>query len=206
MKFRGTTGGVNIVLEMMDTVEYAKGQLESRAELLKKKVDLELSGTVDFKVLELVQEFVHMMGGEFGSLRAIREAVAPVKPADPIIKPSVNTLGRTEIIVKTLRSGIRKEVRGSVIVLGDVNPGVELIADGDVIVVGTLRGLAHAGAGGREDSIIWAHRIISPQVRIADALARAPEGSSFTALRATGTGGAELARLESGKIVIEPQG
>jgi septum site-determining protein MinC len=75
-----------------------------------------------------------------------------------------------------------------------------------VIVVGTLRGLAHAGAGGREDAIIWAHRIISPQVRIADALARAPEGSSFTALRATEAGGAELARLEAGQIVIEPQG
>jgi septum site-determining protein MinC len=78
-------------------------------------------------------------------------------------------------------------------------------AGGDIIVSGTLRGMAHAGVSGREAAIIYAQRIAAPQVRIAHALARAPEGSSLDAMRtAPPSDVAEIAKLESGQIVIEP--
>lgn len=55
----------------------------------------------------------------------------------------------------------------SIAILGDVNDGAEVIAEDNIIVVGALRGMAHAGAKGNEKAIIAAHTIESPQVRIA---------------------------------------
>jgi Septum formation inhibitor MinC, C-terminal domain len=92
-----------------------------------------------------------------------------------------------------------------VVILGDVNPGAEVVAGGDVIVMGALRGVVHAGAGGNPDAIVWAKPIASPQIRLADALARAPEGNSLSSMRKV-EGQAEIARLHDGAIVIEAHG
>ncbi|MBT9314330.1 septum site-determining protein MinC [Leptothoe spongobia TAU-MAC 1115] len=75
----------------------------------------------------------------------------------------------------TLRSGVEIRHQGSIIVLGDVNPGGSLIAAGDIFVWGRLRGLAHAGAEGNEDCRIMALHMQPTQLRIADHVARAPE-------------------------------
>ena len=63
------------------------------------------------------------------------------------------------------------------VVLGDVNPGAEIIAEGDVVVFGALRGLAHAGAGGERTARIWALSIEPNQIRIADLVAVPPQGA-----------------------------
>src|SRR5512143_2309561 len=55
---------------------------------------------------------------------------------------------------KTLRSGTRVEFKGHVVVLGDVNPGAEVIADGNVIVWGRVRGTVHAGASGNHRAVV----------------------------------------------------
>ena len=68
----------------------------------------------------------------------------------------------------SLRSGQRIEVEGSIVIMGDVNSGAEVIAGDNVIVIGTLRGLAHAGAKGNKEAIIAAASIEAPQLRIAN--------------------------------------
>ena len=68
----------------------------------------------------------------------------------------------------SLRSGNRIEYDGSIVVLGDVNHGVEIIASDNIVVLGILRGIAHAGAKGNTKAIIAAASIESPQVRIAN--------------------------------------
>ena len=68
----------------------------------------------------------------------------------------------------SLRSGQRLEEEGSIVIIGDVNAGAEVIAGDNVIVLGTLRGLAHAGAKGNERAIIAAGRLDTVQVRIAN--------------------------------------
>jgi len=103
------------------------------------------------------------------------------------------------VVSRTLRSGQRVSSAGTVVVLGDVNPGAEVIAGGDVIVVGKLRGLAHAGAEGNENATIWALELAAKQLRIADKLAVAPEGAEPAK-------GPERARVENDQIVIEPWG
>lgn len=68
----------------------------------------------------------------------------------------------------SLRSGQRIEFEGSLVVIGDVNPGAEVIAGENIIILGDLRGLAHAGAKGNRDAIIEASQISATQLRIAD--------------------------------------
>ena len=69
-----------------------------------------------------------------------------------------------------LRSGQKIECEGSVVILGDVNSGAEVIAGDNIVVLGILRGLAHAGAKGNKKALIASHRIESAQLRIANVL------------------------------------
>ncbi len=75
------------------------------------------------------------------------------------------------IIRSTCRSGTRIEAPSDCVVLGDVNPGAEIMAIGDIVVYGNLRGIAHAGASGDRSARIWALSIEPSQIRIADLLA-----------------------------------
>ena len=68
----------------------------------------------------------------------------------------------------SLRSGQRMEVEGSLVILGDVNSGAEVVASDNIVVLGALRGLAHAGAKGNKQAIIAAGLFDAVQVRIAN--------------------------------------
>ena len=74
----------------------------------------------------------------------------------------------------TVRSGVEFRHPGTIVILGDLNPGGTVIADGDIFVWGRLRGVAHAGAGGNRECRIMALQMEPTQLRIADAVARAP--------------------------------
>jgi septum site-determining protein MinC len=87
--------------------------------------------------------------------------------------------GRSLVIKRTLRSGQGVHFPGNVIVLGDVNPGAEIVAEGDIFVYGTLRGIAHAGVGGDRSASVVALRLAPTQLRIADIISRAPDDSSL---------------------------
>ncbi len=69
---------------------------------------------------------------------------------------------------KTLRSGTRVEFPGNVVVVGDVNAGAEVIADGSVIVWGRVRGMIHAGCKGDRSAVICALDLSATQLRIAN--------------------------------------
>jgi septum site-determining protein MinC len=71
-------------------------------------------------------------------------------------------------ITKTLRSGKRIEFPGNVVVLGDVNAGAEIVAEGHVVVWGRVRGMIHAGAKGDRSAVICALDLSATQLRIAD--------------------------------------
>jgi septum site-determining protein MinC len=97
----------------------------------------------------------------------------------------------------TLRSGDHLQAEGSVLLLGDLNPGARISAGGHVLVWGRLRGVAHAGRRGDTSARIVALQLRPLQLRIAGAVARGPEDRPPEGL-------AEEARLEDGEIRIEP--
>lgn len=68
----------------------------------------------------------------------------------------------------SLRSGQRVEYEGSIVIIGDVNAGAEIVAGDNVVILGTLRGLAHAGAKGNKQAIIAADEIDCAQIRISN--------------------------------------
>ena len=76
-----------------------------------------------------------------------------------------------DIVRGTCRAGEVLKFPGNVVVVGNVNPGAQIIAEGDILVFGTLRGTAHAGASGDSTAVILATSSASPQLRIGDFLA-----------------------------------
>jgi septum site-determining protein MinC len=78
------------------------------------------------------------------------------------------------LIRRTLRSGRTVHSTGHVVVIGDVNPGAEIVALGDVIVWGRLRGNVHAGADGDENAVVCALDMMPTQLRIASYIVTSP--------------------------------
>lgn len=85
------------------------------------------------------------------------------------IKPGLHT------VATIVRSGQTLEFDGSLLLLGDINPGGVVRCTGDVYVLGALRGMAHAGSAGNEDAIIAASSMTPTQLRIADVISRPPD-------------------------------
>lgn len=82
-------------------------------------------------------------------------------------KKSVKT-SETVFHKGSLRSGQKIEVDGSIVIIGDVNSGAEVIASDNIVVNGNLRGLAHAGAKGNKKAIIAASKLDVVQLRISN--------------------------------------
>jgi len=127
------------------------------------------------------------------------EPPQPIEPAtshEPIEAsiaddPEIGLVAR-----RTLRSGQQLRHPGSIAVLGDVNPGAEVVAGGDIIVWGKLRGTVHAGAMGNDNAIVCALNLAPTQLRIAQYIARSPEGRRRKPTP-------EVARVRNGQIVAE---
>ena len=75
----------------------------------------------------------------------------------------------------TLRSGQVFEADGSVVVLGDVNPGGKVVAKGSVIVLGSLKGNIFAGVDGNENAFVVALEMSPMQIKIGDIIARSSD-------------------------------
>lgn len=129
---------------------------------------------------------------ELGLEGSLRPAVSDSSVAEHI--PREEMVG----IVKlgTLRSGQTVRHAGHITLIGDVNPGAELVAGGDIIVWGKLRGMVHAGAIGDEGAIVCALQLAPNQIRIGSHIARPPDRGRPPTVP-------EIARLHEGGIVVE---
>ncbi len=74
-----------------------------------------------------------------------------------------------------VRSGQLIRFAGNIVIIGDVNPGGEIVADGNIIITGALKGLVHAGFKGRTDVIVTASKLLPIQLRIANLIACLPQ-------------------------------
>lgn len=99
----------------------------------------------------------------------------------------------------TVRSGQRLQHDGHLVISGDVNAGAEVIAAGDIVVFGTLRGVAHAGSHGDESARIIATNLRPTQIRIAGLIARSPDDGAPPLSKSP-----EIASIKDGEIHISP--
>jgi len=121
---------------------------------------------------------------------AMPQATLPQDEAEPEAAESDAVLVR-----RTLRSGGRIHHPGHVVVIGDVNPGAEIVAGGDIVVWGRLRGVAHAGAEGDAEAVVCALDLAPTQLRIANHIATSPARK--------GDPKPETARVKDGQIIAE---
>jgi septum site-determining protein MinC len=97
----------------------------------------------------------------------------------------------------TLRGGQALHHVGNIVVVGDANPGTELVASGDIVVFGRLLGVAHAGAQGDAERRVYALQLAATQLRIATFIATGEEIREPSAQ-------AEAALVRDGRIVVVP--
>ena len=122
------------------------------------------------------------------------------RPKPDLASPAVVTTATADDMAlwvhKTLRSGVRIQHEGNVVVVGDVNPGAEIVASGSIIIWGRLRGMVHAGAQGNQAAVVCALDFSPMQLRIANEIATAPARSEKPY--------PEMARIKDGKLTAEP--
>ncbi|HYG59412.1 MAG TPA: septum site-determining protein MinC [Symbiobacteriaceae bacterium] len=145
------------------------------------------------------------------TLRSVSEGGDPVAEAQAALKmaeqsrrsgtlPAAALLEESEtalVVTRTLRSGQMVRHEGDIIVLGDVNPGATVVATGHIVVMGALRGVAHAGSSGNTAALVAATKLRPTQLRIAHVIGRSPDDEEN--LKPV----PEVARVRDGMIVVE---
>jgi len=198
--FKGTKDGIVIVIK--ENMPFSE---------IKEFVDLKIMSAIDFfknsevvvkiqggslneaEYMELEELLTKKYGLKFGGRILASEEHPRVYKAK--IFDGIDE-GRTKFIKNTVRSGQKVHYNGNIVVIGDVNPGGEVIAAGNVIIMGSLRGLVHAGATGNRNAVVVAFRLQPLQLRIADVITRAPDEKTEPKVP-------EIAYIKDGQIFID---
>jgi septum site-determining protein MinC len=122
--------------------------------------------------------------------------ISTPKPERSIRQLEANLPGEGALLVqKTVRSGLKISHHGHVVVIGDVNPGGEIYADGSVVVWGRLKGTVHAGMDGDEKAVVCALEMAPTSLRINE--------YSFSVSPKRGKAEPEIVSIQDGRVVAE---
>ena len=168
-------------------------------------------------LLELKARAPSFAGGAAGRLagavlRGKPDEEAAKRNAEPPAPTEEITGGGAMFVRRTVRSGQRLRHDGDICIVGDVNAGAEVVAGGDVVVWGSLRGMVHAGASGNDKAVICALILAPTILRIAEVAGRGPGPEPYKRrVRILGLGNKpeaehaypEIARVVDGGIVVE---
>ena len=190
--FKGRKDGIVILLEKGVEFEDIKAALEDKMKDAKGffrdgKTAITFKGREIDEIEE--QELLDIISREtdlsitFAQSMGVGESlVAKTEDAqdddgEEAIARTIESFMRHEAIfrIESLRSGQSLRFAGSVVILGDVNPGAEIVAEGNVVVLGKLLGMAHAGCSGVSDCFVAALRLKPVQLRIGDKITYFPK-------------------------------
>ena len=116
-------------------------------------------------------------------------------PSDEQYEVIYQTAGGNSLLVtRSIRNGRKLSVRGNAVIMGDINPGGEIVATGNIVVMGSCRGVLHAGAEGDESCYILAYTMAAQQLRIASHVATIPSDVALSPLK--------LAMVQDGSIIL----
>jgi septum site-determining protein MinC len=217
LEIKGTGDGLLAVLpedEWSNSAAALLGAIDLRADFFRgARLTLEL-GTAEARAGDLGslrdalaarEVHLHAVRGQHPSTREaaanlglLEQARAPEPVPDTQVAADLHGVEGEEslFVQRTLRSGHKVHFPGHVVVLGDVNPGAEIVAGGNVIVWGRLRGTVHAGAAGGEHAVVCALDLDPTQLRIGAQIAISPDRK--------GKPRPETALIRDGQLVAEP--
>lgn len=113
-----------------------------------------------------------------GFRETTEEKVKKAQSADEVLAQAIDIESddeHTKFFKKTLRSGQLLKSEGNIVIIGDVNPGAEVVARGNIFVMGSVKGIVHAGCDGNREAVVVALNLVPTQLRIADIITRAPD-------------------------------
>ena len=174
---------------------------EEELQQLTAKPDLFGESVHDFAFQELAQEEGLMKPEEMKTYATMDEDETP----DLNLEDDDEDVEKlpTLYINQTLRSGQTVSSEGNIVVIGDANPGSEIIARGDVTVWGVLGGIAHAGSKGNVNACIRALKMNAIQLRIANLYARRVNTENIPFVQKSSSFIPEEARIDGKSIVIK---
>jgi septum site-determining protein MinC len=103
----------------------------------------------------------------------------------------------------SMRSGQSLTYAGSVVLYGDLNPGAEIIAEGNIIILGYAKGLVHAGCSGNKNCFVYALNLQPTQLRIADIISYVTDSEAISKLKLKPSPRPSIAYILDGIIIIE---
>lgn len=190
--FKGTVNGLTIILNENENFEAILEQIESKiasagkffkgASLKVKYRGKKLTVDEESRIFELM---VKKSGAEIKSVE--KDMEEPLKEQQVTVNQSPIKMKMSNFFFKGIEEGITKFYKGTVrsgqlvsfdgnlVVIGDVNPSGEIVATGNVIVMGSIRGLVHAGSDGNKEAVVVAFNLQPTQLRIADVITRPPD-------------------------------
>lgn len=197
--FKGVRGEIQMVLneaaDFSTVLEQLKAKLASAADFFGSGASIKLPATLKTEQHNLIAELLAEHGLTCRKEHPRSQQSQPAADREPVGRDRYET--KALVVSKTLRSGQKVVYEGSVVVTGDVNPGAQIIAGQDIIILGSCRGVAHAGAYGDITATITANKILATQLRIAGIISRSPDSLDKPDCM-------EIARIKDGAVVIEP--
>ena len=101
--------------------------------------------------------------------------IQSIDSEQPPSEEKLETSPPIKMIKGIVRSGQTLQHEGDLLFLGDINPGGIIVCTGNIYIMGSLRGMAHAGVNGDETAIIAAAYLRPTQLRIAGVISRPPD-------------------------------
>ena len=129
----------------------------------------------------------------------VRDSLPPPTPDTRREAPTAPS-GNALYVRRNLRSGQKQTFDGDMVLVGDINQGAEILAGGDVIVFGTVRGMVHAGYPDNKAAVVIALHLTPLQLRIGPIIARAEDNPK----RSRRDQQPEMACVKDEQIVILP--
>lgn len=211
VELRGYKDGLHLIIKPKVSIKEVESAIQKLLTGMKQPLDGTLMH-IDIKAPTLAPEELAFLKGhlernynlDIGQVKLSEETEeSPIlaAPATHSISRGLSNETRenfeqSQVVRQTIRSGqTQRFLSGSIIIYGDVNPGGEVIAAGDVVVLGALRGSAHAGVHGKLSSVIIAMELVPLQLQIGSYVNRPPVGQKPR-------GYPEIARVGAEDIII----
>ncbi len=198
--FKGTKDGITVIFDPEVPFPILCGQLERKVIEAGKFFDhvktsmafkgREFTAAEEEELLQIIAKHATM------DITFVKTENSEVKELSELLAKEMSPCNLTKFHKGSLRNGQKIEFEGSVVVVGDVNPGAEIKAGGNIIVLGQLKGMAHAGCKGMTDAFVTAIFMAPVQLRIADIITRFPEENK------RGPKPPEYAFIQNGQIFV----
>ncbi|GAB6097167.1 septum site-determining protein MinC [Desulfatiferula olefinivorans] len=203
VKLRGSRDGFTLLLDSDQPYDIIENQTEAlfvNLRRLARGASVAVDGGTSDTPQDLIERLGSFLKDRFGVRDVFRKIIiekqaGPDAMTENGVAPDEEDMGDVKVMAGRVRSGQRVDAAHHLIILGDVNPGGEVTAGGDILILGSLCGTAIAGQSTGEKAIILALDFRPTQVQIAARVAAGMAASPGKKI--------EYAYVENGAIVVD---